>query len=185
MALLYLLWLFVFIAGCQHFRESRSPYGAEEVEAACEEIRQAREAQERQEAEAARVAAEVERARVNEDKLRTFAIRVMPELWQTVQDLRSAEQVQAEAVETLREVAGLYGKGMDADMQAILGEQEQLRKLIARVTRKLEDAYFASLRHEALPNEAKLRAAYQQALAESEAEAIQAARTYRAMRLAK
>ena len=185
MALLYLLWLFVFIAGCNVFRELRSPYHAEDIEAACEEIRQARQEQARQEAEAQRKAAEALQAQVNEDKLRTFALRVMPDLWQTVQELRSAERVQAEAVETLRAVAGLYGRGMDADMQAILGEQAQLRQLLARVIRKLEDAYFASLRHEALPNEAKLRAAYQQALAESEAEAIQAARTYRAMRVAK
>lgn len=154
-----------FSAGLDAFRRTPARYSAQTIARAKADIERFH--HEEAQAKAAReVAEQTKRKETERDELlRTFAMQELPESWQTVQSLRVALQSQQEALEDLNKTLQLYGHSpqTDVDFRELSAEHAQLRALLDGLVRKLEDAYFAYLRYQALPNRASLRAAYQQA----------------------
>ena len=107
---------------------------------------------ERRRNEAAR---KIERERdTKEDELRTFAMKESPSVWKILQTLSAERETLSGKIKGLECTLKRFGKNPDADEDVIKlkDSRSQLDAQISLVNGKLEAAYLAAKKYEAMPN---------------------------------
>lgn len=154
-------------------------------EAEKERLRQREEAEARAKAERAQQAREAaKRAAVREDKLRNFALKEAPVLWQTYQNLQAAIISQNEKIEDLRKTLTEFGMSpdSDSDFQRICSLRDEMVGSLKTMHTKIEDAYLASRKYEATPSKKEYAELRRKLLEDGLQEAEAAERRFKEMR---
>ena len=172
------------------FQSARDEYEAyvEERQVAAKE----KEAAQKLEAEQTRLAAErkaVDEARAKaeadrEDRLRTFAIREAPALWESLQSLASQIVTQDRKIEELRKSLMEFDRKpeQDPDFKAICAMREDMVGVKRSLRKKIEDAYLAYCKFQATPSRKEYDELRRKTLEDGIQEAEAAARRFTAMR---
>lgn len=100
-------------------------------------------------------AKKIERERdTKEDELRTFAIQESPGVWKILQTLFAEREMLSGKIKGLEDTLKRFGKDPDADEDVIKlkDSRGQLDAQISLVKSKLESAYLAAKKYEAMPH---------------------------------
>ncbi len=167
--------------------DARSAEKAQQAEIRkAEEVEKARvveiERQRREAVEAAR-----RRQEAKDDKIRTFALKEAPRVWNVYQSLQSEIAVQNERIEELRRTLEEFGRSpsKDSDFIRINKLRDDMIRSKDALRSKLEDAYIAARKYEASPSRKDYRELHRKALEDGILEADQAEAKFREMRLNK
>lgn len=89
-----------------------------------------------------------------EDELRTFAMKESPSVWKILQTLSAERETLSEKIKGLEDTLKRFGKDPDADEDVIKLKdcRSQLDAQISLVNGKLESAYLAAKKYEAMPH---------------------------------
>ena len=141
---------------------------------------EARMAAERRASEEAQAKATADR----EDKLRTFALKEAPSLWQTYQALGAQIVEQGKRIEDLRKTLVEFDKNpdFDPDYKAICAQREEMVGTKESLHKKLEDAYLAFRKFEATPSHKEYDELRRRALEDGVRAADEAAKRFTIMR---
>lgn len=153
---------------------------------------------EAEEAEKARVA-EIERQRreaveaarrrqeEKDDKIRTFALKEAPRVWNVYQSLQSEIVVQNERIEELKRTLEEFGRSpsQDTDFIRINKLRDDMIRSKDALRSKLEDAYIAARKYEASPSRKDYLELHRKALEDGIQEADAASAKFKEMRLNK
>ena len=174
-----------------------------EKKAEQEKTRKAQEAESARVAEAkrqqdARVAAEKRRREAaaaeakrkqaaKDDKIRTFALKEAPKVWEVYQSLHSEIDVQNDKIEELRKTLVAFDKSpeQDADFVRICALRDEMIRSRKAIRAKLEDAYIAAKKYEASPSRKDYQELHKKALEDGILEADAASAKFKEMRLNK
>jgi len=87
------------------------------------------------------------------DVLRTFALQESPTLWQTVQELRAERETADAGLKSLRTDLLEFGRNPEADKDYVelMSACEGIDRSLEDVCSKLEEAYIAYKKQQALP----------------------------------
>lgn len=154
-------------------------------EAEKEQLRQREEAEARVRAEQARQAREAaQREAAKEEKLRNFALKEAPRLWQTYQNLQAAISSQDQKIEDLRKTLTEFGMSpdSDSDFQRICSLRDEMVGSLKTMHTKIEDAYLASRKYEATPSKKEYAELRRKLLEDGLQEAEAAERRFKEMR---
>ena len=157
-------------------------------EAERERQRQQEEAVARTKAERARQAREAAQREVaKEAKLRNFALKEAPVLWQTYQNLQAAISSQDQKIEDLRKTLTEFDMNPadDPDFQRICSLRDEMIGSLKTMHTKIEDAYLASRKYEATPSRKEYAELRRKLLEDGLQEAEAAERRFKDMRNAK
>ena len=97
----------------------------------------------------------IERARdTKEDELRTFAMKESPSVWKILQTLSAERETLCGKIKGLEDTLRRFGKNPDADEDVVKlkDSRSQLDTQISLVNGKLESAYLAAKKYEAMPH---------------------------------
>lgn len=100
-------------------------------------------------------AKKIERERdTKEDELRTFAMKESPSVWKILQTLSAERETLIGKIKGLESTLKRFGKNPDADEDVIKlkDSRSQLDAQISLVNGKLESAYLAAKKYEAMPH---------------------------------
>lgn len=146
-------------------------------------------------AEAKRIQSEkkriqAEKKRIQEakdEKIRSFALRDAPKVWEVYQSLQSEIDVQNGKIEELRKTLEAFGKvpDQDVDFQRICALRDDMVSSRKVLRTKLEDAYIASRKYEASPSRKDYQELHKKALEDGIQEADAAEAKFKEMRLNK
>ena len=172
--------------------------GIKEAKADFEASAERRRVEKREKAEAARAAEEAARQQAaaraeeaqakatadREDKLRTFALKEAPSLWQTYQALGAQIVEQGKRIEDLRKTLVEFDKDpdFDPDYKAICVQREEMVGTKESLHKKLEDAYLAFRKFEATPSHKEYDELRRRALEDGVRAADEAAKRFTIMR---
>lgn len=122
-----------------------------------------------------------------EDKIRTFAMRESPAVWQTVQKLRAEKATLENGVVRVERVLKYYGRDLasDHDLVGMWHDLQEIDDLIGRLQYKLEDAYLKYVAYQATPGREDLKALSNKALVDGVQEASVIEARFNEMRLRK
>lgn len=154
-------------------------------EAEREQLRQQEEAEARTKAERARQAREAaQREAAKESKLRNFALKEAPVLWQTYQNLQAAISSQDQKIEDLRKTLTEFDMNpdSDSDFQRICSLRDEMIGSLKTMHAKIEDAYLASRKYEATPSKKEYAELRRKLLEDGLQEAEAAERRFKEMR---
>lgn len=153
-----------------------------ERRAAIEEYQRAAEEQRLAE-EAARREAE-RRVQAKEDKLRTFALRQAPSIWQTEQALKGEIENQNKRIAELEKAFEDFGRNPreDSDYARICELRDEMVRSAKTLRTKMEDAYLASIKFDATPAKSEYANIMRKALEEGIQEAEAASNKFKEMR---
>lgn len=157
-------------------------------EAERERQRQQEEAVARTKAERARQAREAaQREAAKEAKLRNFALKEAPVLWQTYQNLQAAISSQDQKIEELRKTLTEFDMNPadDPDFQRICSLRDEMIGSLKTMHAKIEDAYLASRKYEATPSRKEYAELRRRLLEDGLQESEAAERRFKDMRNAK
>ena len=157
-------------------------------EAERERQRQQEEAVARTKAERARQAREAAQREVaKEAKLRNFALKEAPVLWQTYQNLQAAISSQDQKIEDLRKTLTEFDMNPadDPDFQRICSLRDEMIGSLKTMHTKIEDAYLASRKYEATPSRKEYAELRRRLLEDGLQESEAAERRFKDMRNAK
>ena len=132
--------------------------------------------------------AEVEQKRLAKaDKIRTFAIKDAPKVWDVYQSLKSDIDVQNEKIEELRKALVAFGRPpeQDEDFRRICALRDEMIRSQKALYSKLEEAYIAAKKYEASPSRKDYQELHKKALEDGILEADAAAAKFKEMRLNK
>ncbi len=89
-----------------------------------------------------------------EDELRTFAMKESPSVWKILQTLSAERETLSGKIKVLEDTLKRFGKDPDADEDVIKlkNSRSQLDAQISLVNGKLESAYLAAKKYEAMPH---------------------------------
>ena len=148
-----------------------------------------------EEAERARVAAAeqqrreeaIKREETKKEKIRKFALKEMPKVWVAYQSLESEISVQTGKIEDLADALRAFNRRPEQDedfrhIQALRNAMIQTRDALWK---RMEDAYLAARKFEAMPTSKDNEALLRKALEDGIAEADMAAKRFKEMRQAK
>lgn len=152
----------------------------------------------REEADAAR-AAEIKRQQelnaaaaeqlrlAKADKIRTFALKEAPKLWDTYQALQSEINMQDGKIEDLRKTLVAFGKNPDhdQDFKNICAMRDDMLRSRQFMYTKLEDAYIAACKFAATPSRKDYNDLQKKAIEDGIKEAESAAAKFKELRLNK
>lgn len=143
----------------------------------------AAEKRQREEAEAAAR----RRQEIKEDKLRTFALKDAPTVWNAYQALTSEIEVQGKKIEELRQTLATFGRDPeeDADFRRIRTMRDEMIRSRRSLHARLEDAYIAARKYEASPSRKDYQELHKKALEDGIKEADAATARFKEMRLNK
>ena len=133
-------------------------------------------------------AAEAERKRqAKADKIRTFAIKDAPKVWEVYQALKSEIDVQNGKIEELRKTLETFGKApdQDEDFNRICAQRDEMIRSQKALYVKLEDAYIAACKFAATPSRKDYNDLQKKALEDGIKEAESAAAKFKELRLSK
>ena len=143
-------------------------------------------------AEANRRQAEAEaearrRQEAKDEKIRTFALKDAPKVWQVYQSLQGEIDVQSGKIEELRKTLVTFGKQpeLDEDFNRICAVRDEMIRTRKALRVKLEDAYIAAKKYEASPSRKDYQELHKKALEDGILEADQAEAKFKEMRLNK
>lgn len=163
---------------------------AEKAEQA--EIRKAQDAENARMAEERRRQAEAvaearRRQEAKDEKIRTFALKDAPKVWQVYQALQSEIDVQGGKIDDLRNTLKTFGKvpELDVDFNRICALRDEMIRSRQALRMKLEDAYIAAKKYEASPSRKDYQELHKKALEDGILEADQAEAKFKEMRLNK
>lgn len=91
---------------------------------------------------------------IKEDELRTFAMKESPGVWKILQTLSAERETLTEKIMGLEDTLKRFGKdpGADEDVIKLKNSRSQLDAQISLVNGKLESAYLAAKKYEAMPH---------------------------------
>lgn len=143
----------------------------------------AAEKRQREEAEAAAR----RRQEIKEEKLRTFALKDAPTVWNVYQSLKGEIDIQGRKIDELRETLTSFGRdpNQDSDFQRIMALRDEMIKSLNALHDKLEDAYIAARKYEAAPSRKDYQELHKKALEDGVKEADAATARFKEMRLNK
>ena len=152
----------------------------------------------KQEADAARVAeikrqqeakaAAVEQLRLAKaDKVRTFALKDAPKVWDVYQALASEIDVQDGKIDELRKTLVAFGRSpeKDEDFNRICAQRDEMIRSQKALYVKLEDAYIAACKFAATPSRKDYNDLQKKAIEDGIKEAESAAAKFKELRLSK
>lgn len=89
-----------------------------------------------------------------EDELRTFAMKESPSVWKILQTLSAERETLCGKIKGLEDTLRRFGKNPDADEDVVKlkDSRSQLDTQISLVNGKLESAYLAAKKYEAMPH---------------------------------
>ena len=140
-----------------------------------------------EEAENARIA-ETNRIQASkDDKIRTFALKEAPMVWEMYQSLQGEIKVQHEKIEELHKSLESFGRQpeQDQDYIRIRAICDEMVRASRALRSKLEDAYLAAKKYEASPSRKEYQELQRKALEDGMIEADAAAAKFKEMRLNK
>lgn len=174
----------------QRKAEEREKKKAEEIEAAKtaeakrRELEAAadRERLQREERAAARM-----RQEAKDEKIRMFALKEAPDVWNVYQSLQSEIDVQSNKIFELRKTLETFGKSPDddADFKSICSMRDEMIRIRVALRKRLEDAYIAKCKFEATPGRKDYEEQHRKALQNGIREALEAADRFKEMRVNK
>ena len=136
----------------------------------------------------AEAAAEAKRRQeAKDDKIRTFAIKDAPKVWQVYQSLQGEIDAQSGKIEELRKTLVAFNKSpeQDEDFNRICAVRDEMIRTRSTLRAKLEDAYIAAKKYEASPSRKDYQELQKKALEDGILEADQAEAKFKEMRLNK
>ena len=136
----------------------------------------------------AEAAAEAKRRQeAKDEKIRTFAIKDAPRVWQVYQALQSEIDVQGGKIEELRKTLETFNKvpEQDEDFKRICALRDEMIRSRKALRAKLEDAYVAAKKYEAAPSRKDYQGLLKKALEDGILEADAASSKFKEMRLNK
>ena len=143
-------------------------------------------------AEAKRKQAEAEaearrRQEAKDEKIRTFALKNAPKVWQVYQSLQGEIDMQSGKIEELRKTLVTFGKQpeLDEDFKRICAVRDEMIHTRKALRAKIEDAYTAAKKYEAAPSRKDYQELHKKALEDGILEADQAEAKFKEMRLNK
>lgn len=152
-----------------------------------QDIQRDRERRRAEEAEKARIAEDNRRQEAKDDKIRTFALKEAPKVWEAYQSLQSEIEVQQGKIEELRKTLESFGRQpeQDADYGRLRSQCDDMIRFCQTLRSKLEDAYLAAKKFEASPSRQDYRELQRRALEDGILAADAAAAKFKDMRLSK
>lgn len=148
-------------------------------------IRRREEAEAQAKAERAQKVREAaKREAVKESKLRDFALKEAPALWQTYQNLKAAISSQDQKIADLRKTLMEFDmdRDSDSDFQRICALRDEMVGSLKTMHTKIEDAYLASRKYEATPSKKEYAELRRKLLEDGLQEAESAERRFKEMR---
>ncbi len=132
-------------------------------------------------------AAARQRQQAKEDKIRTFALKDAPTVWNVYQSLKGEIDIQGRKIDELRETLTSFGRdpNQDSDFQRIMALRDEMIKSLNALHDKLEDAYIAARKYEAAPSRKDYQELHKKALEDGVKEADAATARFKEMRLNK
>ena len=167
-------------------KDSRDARLAKKAEQANAERMQKEEAARIAEAKRKQAEAEAEarrRQEAKDDKIRTFAIKDAPKMWQVYQSLQGEIDMQSANIEELRKTLVAFGKQpeLDEDFKRICAVRDEMVRTRKTLRAKLEDAYIAAKKYEASPSRKDYQETMKRALEDGINDANMATERYKAM----
>lgn len=133
-------------------------------------------------------AAEAERKRqMKADKVRTFALKDAPKVWDVYQALASEIDVQDGKIDELRKTLVAFGRSpeKDEDFNRICVQRDEMIRSQKALYVKLEDAYIAACKFAATPSRKDYNDLQKKAIEDGIKEAELAAAKFKELRLSK
>lgn len=130
-------------------------------------------------------AVEIERRKEEKnDKVRAFALKEAPKVWEVYQSLNSEIDVQNEKIEELRKSLESFGRSpeQDTDFVRICALRDDMTRSRDALRTKLEDAYIAAKKYEAAPSRKDYQELHKKALEDGILEADAASARFKEMR---
>ena len=130
---------------------------------------------------------EIRRKEAKDEKVRMFALKEMPTVWAVYQSLLSEINVQNGKIEDLRKTLLAFGKDpeQDIDFKRICALRDEMVRSHSAIRAKVEDAYIASRKYEAVPSRKDYQELHKKALEDGVREADAATARFKEMRLSK
>ena len=121
------------------------------------------------------------------DKIRTFALKDAPKVWEVYQSLKSEIDLQNEKIEELRKTLVSFGRSPeeDEDFKRICAQRDEMIRSEKALYVKLEDAYIAACKFAATPGHKEYGDLHRKALDDGIREAEAAEAKFKEMRLNK
>ena len=133
------------------------------------------------------VAAQKEKDVKKEDKIRTFAMRESPAVWQAVQKLRAEKVMLEKGVARVENVLKYYGHDLasDRELSGLRKDLQEIDDLTQRLQYRLEDAYLKYVAYQATPGREDLKELCDKALVDGVQEASEVEARFNEMRAQK
>ena len=159
------------------------PYKVDRNEVLCAEniIAQYEKSVAKAESDAIATAEEAAQNKKKEDKIRTFALKESPTIWQAVQKLRAEKGSLETGIARVEAVLQHFGRdaqqpfgrdaGCDPDVVRLKQDLSETEKLLDRLWAKLEDAYLKYVAYQEMPGQNDLKALCDRALSDGAQEA--------------
>ena len=119
--------------------------------------------------------------RRKEEKIRTFALKESPAIWQTIQKLRAEKESLETGIARVEAVLQHFGRdaqqpfgrdaGCDPDVIRLKQDLSETEKLLDRLWAKLEDAYLKYVAYQEMPGQNDLKELCDRALSDGAQEA--------------
>ena len=121
------------------------------------------------------------------EKIRDFALREAPSMWNAYQRLGTEIDVQARKIEDLRKDMVDFGRDPDADagFRQLMGNLQEMRRMRAGLMEKMENAYLAKAKYDATPGHGDTEALWKKAQEDGIQEAEAAERRFLEMKESK
>lgn len=115
----------------------------------------------------------VESCNRKEEKIRVFALKESPTIWQMVQKLRAEKESLETGIARVEVVLQYYGRdaGGDPDVIKLRQDKSETEELLDRLWNKLEDAYLKYVTYQEMPGQEDLKALCETALSDGALEA--------------
>lgn len=133
------------------------------------------------------VAAQKEKDVKKEDKIRTFAMRESPAVWQAVQKLRAEKVMLEKGVARVENVLKYYGYDLasDRELSGLRKDLQEIDDFTQRLQYRLEDAYLKYVAYQATPGREDLKELCDKALVDGVQEAGEVEARFNEMRAQK
>lgn len=133
------------------------------------------------ESDAIATAEEAAQNKKKEDKIRTFALKESPTIWQAVQKLRAEKGSLETGIARVEAVLQHFGRdaqqpfgrdaGCDPEVISLKQDLSETEKLLDRLWAKLEDAYLKHVAYQEMPGQNDLKVLCDRALSDGAQEA--------------
>lgn len=122
----------------------------------------------------------VERNIIKDGKIRSFALKESPTLWQTVQKLRAEKESLETGIARVETVLRHYGRDAGGDSDIIMMRQDffETEELLDCLLSKLEDAYLKYVAYQEMPEQETLKVLCENALLDGAREASAAEKRF-------